>query len=98
MRDPNGIALQSVDPELSVQYDADSGASDLSDWASSVDSYGEATSEILVEGGGGYSAPVAKPCQKRPGIAFHNSKRISTPFMVCAGIAVVIVVLILIPD
>lgn len=96
-RDPNGIALQSVDPDLSVQYGVDSGAGDLMDWASSVVQFGEDATEVLASGGGGYSQPAPAPCAPRRRLAFHPAKRMTTPFTVAGVVAVLIIVIVLFP-
>jgi len=103
MRDPNDIALQSVDPDLSSQGDdlTDGGAGDLMDYAASVGQWGADSTETLladVSGGALALAPLRRPCGPRPQSIFHASTRITTPFTVAAVVAVLILVIVLIPS
>lgn len=100
-RDPNGIAMQSVDPDLASQGDdlTDGGASDLMDFGTSVMQWGEDSTDALLSLGGTVSpkAPSRPPKSCQPA-RFHASTRITTPFTVAAVVCVLILVVVLIPS
>lgn len=100
MRDPNNIDLQSVDPDLSIDDQnptEQSGVDDLQDYASAVQSWGSDIVEGVTGGApspatGRFSSPASCTVP-----LFHQSHRITTPFIVAALLTVLILVIVFIP-
>lgn len=103
-RDPNNVALQTVDPDLSTDPDeySDGGAGDLMDYGASVMQFGENTLETLLTDDSPTPDAAYKPtrrsCGERvPRSVFHPGHDMKTPFTIAACVAVLILVIVLIP-
>jgi hypothetical protein len=97
-RDPNGIALQSVDNDLSVddQNPAMQGGFDqLADYADAVTEWGEEIVEEMGRGGAVASRFTSNPL-RQPSF-YHPQNRLNTPFVVAGLLTLVILILVFVP-
>jgi hypothetical protein len=95
MRDPNGIDLQSVDPDLSIDDQNPTGQHGVQDWedyADAVNKWGEETVDSF--GRGGAEATRESPTSPAFVPYFHPSNNLNVPFIV--GIVAVFVVLLIV--
>ena len=99
MRDPNGIDLQSVDTDLSVDDQnpaQQNGVTDLEDYASAVDQWGEDVVEAFGRGGAEGSRTSSSTGSSRIGSTsyFHPRNNLSAPFLI--GLIAVFFVLLIV--
>jgi hypothetical protein len=100
-QDPNGIALQSTDPDLSVDIlnpAQQHGVDEWENYADAVNQWGEdVVDDQMVQGVGRATITATGYPQAIYQSYFHPSHRMATPFIVALGVTIVILILVFIP-